>query len=223
MSSKHLTKIACPKCGKENEFTVWDSVNVQIDPDMKKQIMSGDAFLFKCPECGNEAHIFYTMLYHDMNKKLMIYLLPDDKEQIEAAAGFINETNTSGAELGIPKLTEGYSYRIVTSPTELQERICIFDSGYDDRVIEIMKVLYLSSMAEQTPDKKVDDILFDINAKGEGRIVFIGDGAAFSSAPVNKEIYEDVKNTFAEKIKAFPAEYYIYDFVWARELIKKMN
>lgn len=223
MSKTHLTKIACPKCGKESEFTVWDSVNVQISPDMKNSIMNGDAFLFKCPECGNEVHIFYTMLYHDMNKKLMIYLLPDDEKEIKTAAEFMKESCTADMGLGLPDITKGYSYRIVTSPTELQERICIFDSGYDDRVIEIMKVLYLSTMAEQTPDKKVDDILFDMDKNGEGRIVFTGDGAVFSSVPVNKEIYEDVKNTFAEIIKAFPAEYYIYDFVWARELIKNMK
>lgn len=223
MSKTHLMKITCPKCKKESDFTVWDSINVQQDPDMKKRILNGNAFLFKCPDCKDETHIFYTMLYHDMNKKLMIYLLPDDREQIKAAAGYLDEADTTDMGIGIPDLTKGYSYRIVTSPNELQEKICIFDSGYDDRVIEIIKVLYLGVMAEQSPDKKVDDILFDPGTGSDARIVFIQGGHIFSSAPVSKEVYDDVKNTFAKKIGNSPAEYHIYDFVWAREVVRGMN
>lgn len=219
MSKTKAVKITCPKCGNKDDFKIWESINVQIDPQMKEQVMNKNAFLFKCPGCGEQTYVMYTLLYHDMDKKLMIYLLPDDENEIKTAAEMMSGMSGETLLPDISAVTAGYSYRIVTNITELQEKICISDAGYDDRVIEVIKVLYLGMMAEKTPDKKVDVILFDIAEDGSRRIVFIGDGEVFASAPVNEEMYNDVKDTFMTRIENNPNKYYIYDFVWARGLL----
>lgn len=220
MSKRKSVKITCPKCKKESDFQIWESINVQIDPDMKKKVLNGEAFLFKCPDCGEEVYVFYSVLYHDMQKKMMIYLLPDDEKEIKAAAKFMSGTDERTAGLDLTVISDEYANRIVTSIRELQEKIYISDAGYDDRIIEIIKMLYLGMMAEQTPDKKVDEILFDFGKDREHRIVFIEGGNVFASAPVNEEVYNDVQNTFKERIDNNPNEYFIYDFPWARSLLK---
>lgn len=220
MSKRNTVKITCPKCKKESDFLIWESINILLDPEMKERILNGEAFLFKCPDCGNEVYVNYPVLYHDMEKKMMIYLLPDDEKEIKSAAKFMSEMNSKNAELDLSFLADGYSNRIVTSLRELQEKIYISDAGYDDRIIEIMKMLYLGMMAEQTPDKKVDEILFNTDRDGSNHIVFVENGKVFASAPVNEEVYNDVQDTFKERIENNPSEYFIYDFAWARSLLK---
>lgn len=99
MSKRKSVKITCPKCKKESDYQIWESINVQIDPDMKEKVLNGEAFLFKCPDCGEEVYVFYSVLYHDMQKKMMIYLLPDDEKEIKAAAKFMSGTDERTAGL----------------------------------------------------------------------------------------------------------------------------
>jgi hypothetical protein len=215
MSISKEAKICCPKCQKESIFKIWQSINVQLDPELKEQILNSEVFVFTCPECNERTFVNYSFLYHDMDKKLMIYLLPDNRKTIEDTAAFVRETVDSE----LAGLAEGYSVRIVTSVRELQEKINIFDAGYDDRVIELMKVFYLGKMAEKTPNQKVDEILFNIDKDGRKRIIFVADESIFAAAPVDDNFYADVKNTFKDKIEKNPNEYFIYDFVWAKGLV----
>ena len=53
MSRNHIEKVTCPGCGKEADFTVWDSVNTTLEPDLKEKVLTGDLFKFTCPECGH--------------------------------------------------------------------------------------------------------------------------------------------------------------------------
>lgn len=220
MSKRNTVKITCPKCKKECDYLIWESINIQLDPEMKERILNGEAFLFKCPDCGNEVYVNYPVLYHDMEKKMMIYLLPDDEKEIKSAAKFMSGMDERSAGLDLSVIAEGYSNRIVTSLRELQEKIYISDAGYDDRIIEIIKMLYLGMMAEKTPDKKVDEILFDFGNDGEHKIIFVEGENVFASVPVNEEVYNDVQDAFKERIENNPSKYFIYDFAWARSLLK---
>ena len=46
MSRNHIEKVTCPGCGKEADFTVWDSVNTTLEPDLKEKVLTGDLFKF---------------------------------------------------------------------------------------------------------------------------------------------------------------------------------
>lgn len=41
--SKH--HIPCPSCGRTGEFTRWDSINVDLDPEMRDQAKNGSIFM----------------------------------------------------------------------------------------------------------------------------------------------------------------------------------
>lgn len=48
MSLNQTETVECPKCGKKSPFTVWNSVNVTLDPSVKQDVLSGKIFLFHC-------------------------------------------------------------------------------------------------------------------------------------------------------------------------------
>ena len=73
MSSFRNVKITCPACNTEGSFTVWDSVNVDLDPELKSKVMDGSLFAWECPNCKKIFNAPYSFLYHDMTHNFMVY------------------------------------------------------------------------------------------------------------------------------------------------------
>ena len=69
MSKISEETIKCPKCGKESKFVMWSSINTVLNPEMKKKVLTGEIFKFKCNKCGCEARINYSSLYHHVSYK----------------------------------------------------------------------------------------------------------------------------------------------------------
>ncbi len=139
MSKERIETITCPTCGKRSEFTIWESINTMIDPQMKAAVRDLSAFQFTCPKCGDTAQIDYGFLYHQMEDKIMIQYAPTDEyaEQFKQQISFFRNGNLPGIMKTI--LTDNYLIRMVRSKNELLEKLAIFDAGLDDRIIEIYK------------------------------------------------------------------------------------
>jgi len=73
MSSFRNIKITCPNCDTEGPYTVWDSVNVDLDPELKSKVMDGSLFTWVCPNCKKSFNAPYSFLYHDMTHNFMCY------------------------------------------------------------------------------------------------------------------------------------------------------
>ena len=73
MSSFRNIKITCPACNTEGSYTVWDSVNVDLNPELKSKVMNGSLFTWICPNCKQSFNAPYSFLYHDMTHNFMVY------------------------------------------------------------------------------------------------------------------------------------------------------
>lgn len=72
MSSFTEEKIECPNCHKESSFTIFQSVNVDLHPNLKAKVFDGSLFKWTCPGCGNTYNVHYPFLYHDMTNNFMV-------------------------------------------------------------------------------------------------------------------------------------------------------
>lgn len=72
MSSFRNIKINCPDCNTEGPYTVWDSVNVDLDLELKSKVMDGSLFTWVCPNCKKSFNAPYSFLYHDMTHNFMV-------------------------------------------------------------------------------------------------------------------------------------------------------
>jgi len=128
--------LTCPKCGKSQNQEIWNSVNVDLDSDMKEKVLNSEFNVFVCRHCGVVLQIEWPMLYHDMSGKLMIWLLPSGQS--------LEHVTTNEDEalrlLGINQ--DGYRKRFVYSRLWLAETIRVFDDGLDDRVVALIKAAY---------------------------------------------------------------------------------
>ena len=207
MSLENKEIIKCPECGKENDFIVWQSLNTEINPEAKEQLLNGTLFRFKCADCGYESNVTYPILYHDMSNRLMIYFVKED--EIDE----IKKTFEPDSQFGFAM--EGYKRRIVTDQNSLREKAIIFDNGLDDRVVEIIKLMYFANLRRSNPEAKVEVAYFIVD-NGEYQIHFLGETPLV--AKLEASFYENIARDFASKIESSEDDY-IVDMKWAIKLL----
>ena len=131
MSKPDTISSKCPTCQNAFSMTVWSSVNVTLDPDLRKQVLSGEIRDHVCSRCDQKLTINRDLIYHDMNRKFMIsYLATDDGRTRSMSTDFLSSSRS---------LFQNYRLRFVTSWNQLREKIAIFEADLDDTHIELIK------------------------------------------------------------------------------------
>ena len=76
MSMQHQEEITCPACQTKGNFTVWDRLDIQDNPEMKDSIASLEVFQYHCPHCGATVNVDYGFLYHDKDRHFIVFFAP---------------------------------------------------------------------------------------------------------------------------------------------------
>jgi tetratricopeptide (TPR) repeat protein len=84
MSQKKTININCPSCSTAFYMDVYDSLNVQVSPELKQELVKGNFNIQKCPKCDKKILYNDYMLYHDMEKGIIIHcFVPEERENIK--------------------------------------------------------------------------------------------------------------------------------------------
>lgn len=162
-------KIKCPVCETEINREVETRINTQKNPELKRALLTGSLQQFECAECGAKRQIQSELLYHDPNKKYMIFNIPNLNKRNEQAEIMVNNAiKEEGVDVS------DYTLRMVAHFPDLVEKTQLFDLGYDDREVEIVKLLTDGLFAKDRPDHKVLSRYFYMY-QGEPKIMYITD------------------------------------------------
>jgi hypothetical protein len=63
-------------CGTSFPSTVYQAVNVTLEPALLYRLLSGNLNVATCPNCGRTANSGQPFVYHDMRRGLFAYVLP---------------------------------------------------------------------------------------------------------------------------------------------------
>ena len=196
MSMPRQVSIKCEQCAKVHPFTAWDSLNVTLDRDAKDQLLKGELTRFKCPDCGWSGNVLYSMLYHDMEKRLMVWLCPVTGDPDESPAPIMSSM-------------EDYQFRIVSTRNRLVEKIYLFDSGLDDRLVEFLK-LVLQIKASDGAHPLPGEILFSALKRqpdGAESLEFAHMSEAGSEVFVlPRQHYQRIADSFAAKLPSLQSQ-----------------
>ena len=149
----------CSECGTSFESEVYQSINVQDEPELKQRVINGEIFMRRCPSCGKVQLAKYPLLYIDPSEHLLLCL--------------------TDQELSVDGL-EGYTARRVTTVGELIEKIKIFDAGLDDVIIELCKYVTCQELGTGANLKflKMDgpdnDLIFTYPKNGDMEMLSVG-------------------------------------------------
>lgn len=179
----------CSKCGQQHTVTVYKSINVSDNPELKDKVRDGSLFLWECPHCGQANLARYETLYHDPASKLMIWLMPE---------GDISEAQMQAITMHT-KAMGGYTLRRVSDMGSLMEKVLIHDAGLDDVAVEMCKYVTKLEMVQKMVDQQKKDIFmssvfhfYRCNTEEDSMITFMyGMDGQMMGVNVGWNVYQD--------------------------------
>ena len=76
MTLQSTQQLDCPNCGNSQEVTIWQTVNVTLDPSLRELLAERRINAFHCGECGLAAYLGVPLLYHDMRRRFCVQFYP---------------------------------------------------------------------------------------------------------------------------------------------------
>ena len=210
MTEYHLEEMACPKCGHKHKLRKYRRINVTEKHRLKDDILGNRLFAFTCENCSFTAPLTYESLYLDSRKKLSILMAPETSEEVNEQIEVLNRA--------LPGRK-----RLVDNLNDLKEKILIADMQFDDRVIEVIKVMYLGQLKEEMKDDTMLNILFDYYGNDPCFLVFF-EKKGVGRMPLNLEYYRGIAAQFQQKIRDASEDTFMkVDMEWARHMMFDKN
>ena len=195
----------CTQCCQQQKITVYRSINISDNPELKDKVKDGSLFLWECPHCKQVNLAKYETLYHDPVAKLMVWLIP---------SGEISETQMQSITMHT-KAMGGYTLRRVNDMGSLMEKVLISDAELDDVVVEMVKYVTKLEMVQKTVDQdKKEEFLSGkfhfYRAQGEGdekllTFMYPQDGQMLG-VNVGMNVYQDCSGILERNPQIRPAE-----------------
>ena len=190
----------CSKCGQQQKVTVYKSINVADNPELKDKVRDGSLFLWECPHCGQVNLAKYETLYHDPASKLMVWLIP---------SGEISETQMKAITMHT-KAMGGYTLRRVNDMGSLMEKVLIHDAGLDDVAVEMCKYVTKLEMVQKMVDQEKKDAfmasVFHFYRKEDDILTFMyGMDGQMMGVNVGMNVYQDCTGILERNPQMKPA------------------
>lgn len=192
MAKSRKQMVRCPKCNELIEINIWDKLEMPYDEEQKDKVMKNIFFRVKCGKCEMEMPMLYDCEYNDLERKFMIWVVPQmtDAEKVR----IMNFNKRLESDNALRLAQGGYRYRIIKTDNELREKVLIFNEGLDDRFIETMKLAYVPVIKKNVGEEcKIMGFFFDKNEKGNYQWVVVFDKREPMLLKVDMNIYHDMK------------------------------
>lgn len=215
MMTRIITEtINCPNCHHSSKVELYDSINVTLDPELKTKLLKHTIFDWRCPHCQQQYTMPYGFLYHDMEKKLLIHFFQNEETLQETLQSHLKEETILQHFLNA-----GYQVRYVADYEELIEKISLFEEGFDDRGIEVVKAIIRRSAEEQ----EIERIIFsNQQAYGTG-LYLLQDEKILNVIPIEEniaDIYQDIQTVIDDNE---PIKSYLVDGYWANWFLESIE
>ena len=182
------------------------------DPPLKEAVRNDEAFSFHCVDCGASAALHYNFIYHEPAEKLFIVCSADGSDYTAMKETLTAEDNAF----------KGYTKRIVLSHNEFKEKLLIFDAGFNDKIVEVMKSGIYANVEAHYKDKGIDEIFFATNEEGEHGFLLRGHGEMLAAVEFDKALYDALVEKALETIDALSPTDVIIDTEWARAMVERL-
>lgn len=213
MAIRKPVNVKCPQCGKESTFSMWQNVDSLEDPMLKQQIVDGVLFDFKCPYCDYSVSLHYDLLFNMPDHGVMLQMIVNPEQAAKGPEAIEAQERLLPAEA--QQYAKQYIHRIVPDPITLREKIIIFELDMDDRVIELMKILYAAQYVTQK-GVEPEHIFFSINNKQEKQFELYGESELLAIAVFDEDLYKNLQHSPQRKLKPIRKDRcYFVDREWA--------
>lgn len=215
MSRKIVKSVGCPHCGEHSDTQMHTTINVTLEPKLRAKVLDESLFLWGCPHCGYEATLLYPCLYHDMEHKFMIYLLPEQREAVFP---------DPEAEHRFPELGD-LKKRLAPDLNTFKEKLLLLEAGLDDRAVELTKLALSRALAKRLrkPIQSGYFCLLDREADQIGFSFFVPKSEDPVYQSTKLEVYDrsmDIARRFGGVL---PPGFLTIDAAWASQTLQQYH
>lgn len=207
-------KIACPNCGEQIVIILNEFVDVATDPVYKEKILTGDFFTVKCPKCGDETIIEYPMMYIDPEKKLNIYMSPEQDDQLLEQ---LNSLTVPDSDIDAES-----KFRLVANSAQLIEQITMAEAGRDDRILQAYKMIICENSKEEMPGMASTDLFYTRDLDEEFFVLWPmgNDEGDQLTLGLDPKLYDELAVDLGELLETEPNKYVRIDDDWITKRIE---
>ncbi|GAP11310.1 CpXC protein [Bellilinea caldifistulae] len=148
----------CPRCKAPVVAEIEQLFDLNVNPQAKQQLLSGQVNVIHCPSCGYEGMLGTPIVYHDPDKELLLTFVPPElglpaNEQEKLVGPLINQVMNKLA----PEKRKAYLLRPQTMLTfqTLIERVLEADGITRQMIDEQQKRLNLLQRILSTPQAEL--------------------------------------------------------------------
>ena len=161
--------VRCPKCGKE--FRAEPVTAIVPDDGNLRKLLDGSLNKVKCSACGVEFVLETPLTYRDKDSSFIVFCVqpPEDgnTEPIE------NDVDAMATDAAIKQGIARPTVRLTFSRPDFIEKIMLHNAGYDDRLIECVKLQLFRSLDELQLSRSRHRLLFDFSKTDEQSLMFL--------------------------------------------------
>ena len=117
----------------------------------------------------------------------------------------------------------GVKKRLVTSREALREKLMILDSGFDDRVIELMKGLAFMSLRRHSPELHPERVLFDMGAGGNHYFRFEEKGKVIAAYAFEAPMYREIETGVKDMLETLSRNQPIINAEWGAKALRTIH
>lgn len=220
--------VECPHCKQPGFIESSPRIVSSRDEHATEQLLKGKLFKYTCPMCHKTTSMIYDCLYHDTkhrafmmfstskNPEKNVPALEELRRRMEESLVLSGETEGETPVAGTPSFKfEHYQVRLVTQSFQFFEKARIWNDGYDDRVIELMKVAIKRGMLKEGIIGENDTMIYERTLENGG-ISFVVVGEIPGDSVGVPQGYDYCK-TFLEEgeMQGALADEYTFDHAWA--------
>lgn len=85
-------------CNRTQKMTIYESINVTLDPSLKEKLFKGGINIFQCTTCGKKEFVAIPLLYHDMVHQIMVQYFPLDSLENDTFLSQFSKNGQGGIE-----------------------------------------------------------------------------------------------------------------------------
>ncbi len=224
MSQVNTYTIGCPQCRQVQAVELYQSINLETDPELRAALLGNQLNAVTCQACGFRFIVDGPLLYNDRHNGFMVYWLPLNGRTVDEGQQEFRQYIEIMHKM-MPEQPDPPTLHLVFTRSELVEKIFLLEENLDERVIEYVKyTMYTKNIERVDPRTKV--LLFDAEDSTPERLVFVVQDAATRklecALEYQRAAYASLVEMFdhddqtANLLELFPGPY-----VSARELLLK--
>jgi len=141
MAVYYPTTVTCP-CGDTFSANLAKSINAGRTPSIRDKIIRGEFHQVVCPTCGRRAAVERPFFYTDLSRHA-IYSVRPRSERYNFRRDSEKLTDAAEAVPADLASSDPRQLRVIYGLDELREKLIAQDAGFDDRMVELLKLFAL--------------------------------------------------------------------------------